>query len=115
MSFRFRPPTSAGDGGGSTAVAGIADVPGLQAEIDSLSDRIDANVAGHAAPPDDSDDGDATHFYFGWQSYDGGGWRIIRQTRATGQAQTADSSSNPDQGSFTAAWVVRVNLMYGEV
>lgn len=61
--------------------------------------------------PDETDESDATYFYFGWESINGD-WLVHRQTRATSQTVVANSTSNPSYVNLTAAWPDRTSLTY---
>ena len=57
--------------------------------------------------PEQSDESDATYFYFGWSNADGA-VRIERQARATGARGQAQNPSSD----FNAAWADRTRLSY---
>jgi len=61
--------------------------------------------------PDILDESDATYFYFGWESINDG-WLVERQVRSTSQRRRATISANPDNLTFSSAWLDRASLSY---
>ena len=52
-----------------------------------------------------------THFYFGWQSINGG-WLVRRQDRSTGAIVNASTANNSGVADLSTAWADRLNLTY---
>ena len=67
--------------------------------------KVDALSVG---VPDEIDESSPVYFYFGWESFNGGGWLIQRQLRETSAAQSAATGAVD----FAAAWAARETLGY---
>jgi len=55
---------------------------------------------------------DLTYFWYGWESYEGGGWLIERQLRSDSSCLCATSDNNPTVTNYADALTNRDNLVY---
>lgn len=70
-------------------------------------DTLAGSSGGVSSVPDNVDQADATYFYFGWESVNGG-WLVQRQLRSDGSTQSATTG----YADLAAAWPNRATLTY---
>lgn len=68
---------------------------------------LEIDLGEYIVVPDLYDETDATYFYFGWTSIEGG-WLVQRQIRATGLSESATTG----HANLVDAWANRQSLTY---
>lgn len=94
--------------------AGVAQSVGAALSPTELLLRLEVAAASSSSwlpPPDNSEDTDATYFYFGWEDV-GGSWLVRRQLRADATTMDATDTDNPSHLNLTSAWASKETLIY---